>query len=110
MRKIKHPWIAQKTSPFSKINTETASYELNQTAPDLHAELYFTRFMETSEAEFRWIIRETDGKDASRYQAANLGRDPVHESRTAEMYTWGLSLSSIPSTNAVYKQGLSRRS
>ena len=65
MRKIKHPWNAPKSSPplpcLQKINTETASSELNQTAPDLLAELHFT---EVPEAEFRWTARETDGKDA----------------------------------------------
>ena len=34
-----------------------------------------------------------------------LGRDPVHKSRTPDMYTWGLSLS-IPSTNAAYSKVL----
>ena len=56
--------ILSTTPLFAKLNAETASSELNQTAPDLHAGLHFTRFIEAPEAEFKWIIRETDGKDA----------------------------------------------
>ena len=37
--------ILSTTSLFAKINTETASSELNETAPELHEEPHFTRFM-----------------------------------------------------------------
>jgi ubiquitin carboxyl-terminal hydrolase L3 len=56
--------ILSTTPLFAKIHTETASSDLNQTAPIIDTELHFTCFVEAPEAEFRWIARERDGKDA----------------------------------------------
>jgi len=56
--------ILSTTPLFAKIHTESASSILNQTAPHLDTELHFTCFVEAPEAEFRWIARDRDGKDA----------------------------------------------
>lgn len=55
--------ILSTTPLFARIHTESASSELNQTAPDLYTELHFTCFVEAPEAEFRWVARDRDGKD-----------------------------------------------
>lgn len=56
--------ILSTTPLFAKVHTESASSELNQTAPDLDTELHFTCFVEAPEADIRWIARDRDGKDA----------------------------------------------
>jgi ubiquitin carboxyl-terminal hydrolase L3 len=56
--------ILSTTPLFAKIHTESASSNLNQTAPNLDTELHFTCFVEAPEAEFRRIARDSDGKNA----------------------------------------------
>ena len=56
--------ILSTTPLFAKIHTETASSNLNQTAPIQDTELHFICFVEAPEAEFRRIARDRDGKNA----------------------------------------------